>query len=111
MWLCCVDLDGNNFTILGNGIIDFDEFYDMMNKQIEEAAEGETQLIEAFKVFDKDGAGYISAEKLRDVMINLGDILTQKEVNELIDESDVKGDGCINYIGKTGMIRVQELYD
>merc|ERR1719450_31651 len=35
----------------------------------------EEELIEAFKVFDRDGNGFISAAELRHVMTNLGEKL------------------------------------
>lgn len=56
-----------------------------------------SQIREAFKVFDKDGNGYISAAELRHVMTNLGEKLTDEEVDEMIREADVDGDGQINY--------------
>jgi calmodulin len=34
--------------------------------------DSEEEIKEAFKVFDKDGNGYISAAELRHVMTNLG---------------------------------------
>jgi calmodulin len=48
-------------------------------------------------VFDKDGNGFISAIELRHVMTNLGEKLTDEEVDEMIREADVDGDGQINY--------------
>jgi len=57
----------------------------------------EEELIEAFKVFDRDGNGFISAAELRHVMTNLGEKLTDEEVDEMIREADVDGDGQINY--------------
>merc|ERR1712194_337877 len=57
----------------------------------------EEELIEAFKVFDRDGNGFISAADLRHVMTNLGEKLTDKEVDEMIRAADVDGDGQINY--------------
>ena len=48
-------------------------------------------------VFDKDGNGFISAAELRHVMTNLGEKLTDEEVDEMIREADVDGDGQINY--------------
>jgi len=50
-----------------------------------------------FKVFDRDGNGFISAAELRHVMTNLGEKLTDEEVDEMIREADVDGDGQINY--------------
>merc|ERR1712066_1220795 len=43
------------------------------------------------------GNGFISAAELRHVMTNLGEKLTDEEVDEMIREADVDGDGQINY--------------
>merc|ERR1711865_79189 len=71
----------------GSGTIDFPEFLNLMARKMKEA----------FKVFDKDGNGFISAAELRHVMTNLGEKLTDEEVDEMIREADVDGDGQINY--------------
>jgi calmodulin len=57
----------------------------------------EDEILEAFKVFDKDGNGFISAAELRHVMTNLGEVISDEEVHELIREADIDGDGQINY--------------
>jgi len=80
----------------GNGTIDFAEFLVLMAKRIKDT-DSEEELKEAFKVFDKDGNGYISAAELRHVMTNLGEKLTDEEVDEMIREADVDNDGQINY--------------
>ena len=71
----------------------------MMAKKMKEC-DTEQELRDAFKVFDKDGNGLISAAELRHVLTNLGEKLTDEEVNEMIREADLDGDGCVNYEGK-----------
>ena len=53
-----------------------------------------------FQTFDRDGDGYISAVELRQVMVSLGEKLSQKEVEEMINAADVDGNGRIDYSGK-----------
>ena len=80
----------------GNGTIDFPEFLSMMARKMKDT-DSEEEIKEAFKVFDKDGNGFISAAELRHVMTNLGEKLTDEEVDEMIREADIDGDGQINY--------------
>ena len=80
----------------GNGTIDFPEFLNLMARKMKDT-DSEEELREAFKVFDKDGNGFISAAELRHVMTNLGEKLTDEEVDEMIREADVDGDGQVNY--------------
>ncbi|KAJ0959839.1 hypothetical protein J5N97_000462 [Dioscorea zingiberensis] len=79
-----------------NGTIDFPEFLNLMANKMKET-DAEEELKEAFKVFDKDQNGYISANELRHVMINLGEKLTDEEVEQMIKEADLDGDGQVNY--------------
>ena len=83
---------------LGNGRVDFTEFLTMMSKSANDE-EKEEEIREAFRVFDKDDNGYISAAELKHVMTNLGEKLTDDEVNDMIKEGDIDGDGQVNYEG------------
>ncbi|CAF91408.1 unnamed protein product, partial [Tetraodon nigroviridis] len=84
------------FPSTGNGTIDFPEFLTMMARKMKDT-DSEEEIREAFRVFDKDGNGYISAAELRHVMTNLGEKLTDEEVDEMIREADIDGDGQVNY--------------
>ena len=79
-----------------SGTIDFPEFLELINTKIKET-ELEEQLIETFKVFDRDGNGLLSGRELKYVMAVVGEVLTDEEVDELIQQADIDGDGFINY--------------
>ena len=57
----------------------------------------EVEIINAFRVFDTESNGLISNQKLAHIIRTLGETLTDKEIEEIISEADVDGDGFINY--------------
>jgi calmodulin len=86
----------NEVDIDGNGNIDFKEFLGLMARKMRDT-DTEEELIEAFKVFDRDSNGLISSQELKHVMTSLGEKITDEEVEEMIREADIDGDGYINY--------------
>ncbi|XP_047323088.1 calmodulin-like [Impatiens glandulifera] len=85
-----------------SGTINLPEFLELMARKMTEADSGGgggggEDLKEAFRVFDKDQNDSISAAELRHVMLNLGERLTDEEVDEMFREADVNGDGQIDY--------------
>jgi calmodulin len=86
----------NEVDVDGNGNIDFKEFLGLMARKMRDT-DTEEELIEAFKVFDRDSNGLISAQELKHVMTSLGEKITDEEVDEMIREADIDGDGYINY--------------
>jgi|SRR5579872_3645762 len=100
--LLCSDFRSKLSTVLVFDVcyafrtIDFPEFLTLMSRKMHDT-DTEEEIKEAFRVFDKDGNGFISAAELRHVMTNLGEKLTDEEVDEMIREADVDGDGQINY--------------
>jgi len=83
----------------GNGTIDFSEFLTMMLPNRKDNSNCGPGIREAFRTFDQDGNGLISAAELRHAMTNLGEKLTDDEVDEMIREADIDGDGQVSYEG------------
>ncbi|WAR17006.1 CALM-like protein [Mya arenaria] len=83
----------------GNGRIEFQEFYTFMQAEMTKLNFINNQEIvrSAFRTFDKDGNGYIDETALRIAMKKLGEALTDKEMDDMMKQADVDGDGKINY--------------
>merc|ERR1719316_2654416 len=79
----------------GDGTIDFDEFMMMMTAKMGEKDSRE-EIIKAFRLFDDDETGRISFKNLKRVAKELGETMTDEELQEMVDEADRDGDGEIN---------------
>ncbi len=79
----------------GSGEIEFDEFLDMMTAKMQERDPKE-EMMKAFRLFDDDETGKISFRNLKRVAKELGENMTDEEIQEMIDEADRDGDGEIN---------------
>ena len=84
-----VDLDQD-------GKISFEEFMHLMTNNTKET-ETEDEVINAFRVFDKEGNGLISSAELKHIMMTIGDKMTEEEADEMVNEADIDEDGMINY--------------
>ena len=60
------------------------------NQQIQEYKE-------AFSVFDRDGNGVINTDELESVLKSLGQNPTSEEVNDMIKDVDIDGNGTIDW--------------
>ncbi|KAI8368535.1 calmodulin [Blakeslea trispora] len=82
----------NNFDIDHSGKIEYREFLDIMTQ-----FKDKDELVDAFRVFDKNNDGYITLDELRSVMKHLGQSANDLELDKMIEEADVDGDGRIDY--------------
>ena len=79
----------------GSGTIDFEEFLTMMTAKMGERDSRE-EIMKAFRLFDDDETGKISFKNLKRVAKELGENMTDEELQEMIDEADRDGDGEVN---------------
>ncbi|ETE69934.1 Centrin-1, partial [Ophiophagus hannah] len=75
--------------------INFEDFLAIMTTKMNEK-DSKEEILKAFRLFDDDGTGKISFKNLKRVSKELGENLTDEELQEMIDEADRDGDGEIN---------------
>merc|ERR1739838_936937 len=66
----------------GNGSISFNEFVWLMTKEIHDN-DIEEEIREAFRVFDREGHGFITVPDLTHVLQTLGEKLSSEETRSL----------------------------
>lgn len=84
--------DGDN-----SGKIDFWEFATLMAHKMGDAANPDKTLHAAFSVFDFDGSGTISAEEIREVMLEMGEPIEEGDISSVMGDIDSNGDGSVDY--------------
>jgi len=77
------------------GVFDFQKFLKLA-AHFHTPPMTEDELIDAFKVFDRDKSGSIDAIELRDVLLKLGFQITPLEAYDMLAEAD-DGDGDVSY--------------
>ena len=80
-------------------IVDFDSFLKILNRPNGFRDPGEPEeYCRGFQVFDKDMTGFIGVGQLRYILTNLGEKMSDEEVDELLKTVDTSS-GEINYTG------------
>ena len=79
-----------------SGYVQFAKFAELAKKKL--GVEDDVESIcMAYKNFDKDDNGMINCAELRHILTNLGEKMTNEDVDELIREAEIDKDGMINY--------------
>ncbi|XP_034483867.1 calcium-binding protein E63-1 isoform X1 [Drosophila innubila] len=67
------------------------------SKPVDEADDVTEDLIAAFRVFDRDGNGFITRDELQTAMEMIGEPLNEQQLEQLLTIADLDQDGRINY--------------
>jgi Ca2+-binding EF-hand superfamily protein len=85
------------------GPINFTMFLTMFGDKLN-GTDPETVILNAFACFDADSLGNISEERLRDLLMTLGDRFTEEECEELLRDAPIKN-GFFDYAEFTRILK------
>lgn len=65
------------------------------------------ELREAFRLYDREGNGYITTDVFRDILHELDDALSPEELDMIIDEVDADGSGTVDFEGTCNVLEIR----
>jgi hypothetical protein len=88
------------------GIFDKDIKTEMAEKELEitpamddnPAEFSEAEIIAAFKFIDLDHNNYVGAKEIRHILVCMGELITDEEVDMMVSMVDMDGDGQVGFI-------------
>jgi len=84
-----------------DGTIDFATFTYLTGPKLEQRA----KALQAFELFDKDDKGIVCFEDLQRVAHELGETMSERELEEMLDDADKEGQG---FLSKEDFLNVAE---
>ncbi|XP_033150909.1 troponin C, isoallergen Bla g 6.0201 isoform X1 [Drosophila busckii] len=82
------------------GKLNFGQFCKLAARFIEveeDAGALQSELKEAFRVYDKEGKGYLTVATLRGILHELDDKISSQDLDSIIEEIDADGSGTVDF--------------
>ena len=92
-----------------DGTIDFDEFLILMGASFE-TKDAKADMVKAFKLFDADNKGKIKFADLKAIAVELGEKMSDSELQGMMDEADTDGDGAVDQEEFLRVMKAVNLY-
>ena len=84
--------------IESDSTISFDDFKEFINRfNLTKNSMSTDDIINAFEIFDRNHDGTISINEFKHILMDLGQKLSEEEVEEIFQDIDFNEDGKINY--------------
>ncbi|XP_049867600.1 troponin C, isoallergen Bla g 6.0101-like isoform X3 [Pectinophora gossypiella] len=85
----------------GSGELEFGEFVQLAAKFLTEEEEDDEAMVkelrEAFRLYDKEGNGYITTDVLKEIFKELDNTITADDLDTMIEEIDSDGSGTVDF--------------
>ncbi|XP_024366731.1 caltractin isoform X1 [Physcomitrium patens] len=94
-----------------DGEIDSDEFLQIMNMKFKEKLDSHARAGKLFEMFDEEGRGKVSVKNLRKVSRDIGKTFTDEQLEAMIHECDMDGDGEVTEMEFEAMMTKHQTAD
>uniref|UniRef100_A0A2A4K681 EF-hand domain-containing protein n=1 Tax=Heliothis virescens TaxID=7102 RepID=A0A2A4K681_HELVI len=84
----------------GTGTLQFSDFCALASKFLTEEEDDEAmlkELREAFRLYDKEGNGYITTDVLKEIFKELDNTISAEDLDTMIEEIDSDGSGTVDF--------------
>ncbi|XP_045785753.1 troponin C, isoallergen Bla g 6.0101-like isoform X2 [Maniola jurtina] len=84
----------------GTGTLEFNQFCSLAARFLTEEVDAEAMLAElreAFRLYDREGNGYITTDVLKEIFKELDNTLSAEELEAMITEIDADGSGTVDF--------------
>ena len=91
-----------------SGQLDFKQFCRLASRFVEVDEDGPVlmgELKEAFRIYDREGKGYITVDTLRGILQELDDKLSSQDLDMIIEEIDADGSGTVDFDGEFRLLQ------
>ena len=92
-----IDFVLKDLDMYGNGTLTFPQFLKLLSQNYNETKFNVEEMKAVFRIFDKDGDGFITADEIQLEMSNHGDVFTDQQIQQMMKGADSNGDGKIDY--------------
>merc|ERR1740129_227325 len=65
--------------------------------EVDEEEQMKEELKEAFRIYDKEGQGFITNEVLKEILREIDSTLTENDLDNIIEEVDEDGSGTMDF--------------
>ncbi|XP_060576120.1 neo-calmodulin-like [Ruditapes philippinarum] len=82
----------------GKKKVTYEVFEQIMKEELLKHTSTEFDLLEAFRLFDRDKNGTLDREELKRCLTSLGECLTDEDVDEVFNQLDTDGSGTLSIV-------------
>lgn len=92
------------------GALNFNEFLEMMKHKSQIVNDEDEDIKVAFRIFDKDSDGHVSADEMKQTLSNFGVAIQKEEIVRIIESADYDGDKMLNFVEFCALVKSNDSF-